>query len=463
MPSPFEVAGTLSPRDAGVRDGASLVFMRTFGMGRLPTLPHSQNARRIVPVYPWALAAYCEGGLWNASRVPWIGWFENLRDTTYLDEDGEWARNGPNLLYQPRRGDAPVAELARLPTLIRLQGARDIEIRNFELAFTAWDNDIAYDAARHVSTHLYRPDATGGEFIGKPAAIETLHTTRVRIVGNGLRHLGGTGIALIEGTRNSLVEGNLILDAGVNGIEVDSRAELLARGNLLGGTTMGPASSEQDVIENNLLARIGEKDWVGIGIRIGFTKDLVVRNNEISQSSYSAISSGGTLRNCWRASMGAADPSPTIDCWNRAGTLIESNVIDRPMARSIDGAAIYVNGQQPGTYVRNNVIRNMPLLEDEEGGAIVTALYFDTGSTGMVVRFNAIPDPDGAGVFFNPPPPPAPGASQVEIARYRVGRILVDEADVRRRNRGVHQHADPPGLEPRFAASLETVLDRWLP
>ncbi|MEN9824756.1 MAG: hypothetical protein RI953_501, partial [Pseudomonadota bacterium] len=391
--------------------GTQLVLMRAFGMERFPVSdflipsrnPQKQFAEKglEIPIQERVRDVVCSDPYsgWGTKAPPWTAWFENLANKDFMDQPGEWALHGGKALYiSESNRDPRFGELAHQKNLISFDGAKYVTFMDFEMGFTTWYNNYAYKAYRQTSTRTFRRDEAP-RFESEPAAIQLKNSNNITIQKNAFRHLGGSGIQLVEGSNSNVIIGNLMLDVGITAIEVDARAEVMARGNQTlvdKKRFIEKAASNNDNISNNFIAKTGEKDWGGMGVLIGFAQDLNIMNNKILKTSYAGISSSGTLRNCWTPE--AFDPNE--DCWNRKNIKIEKNRVEQAMARSSDGGAIYVNGQQPGTTVINNIII-MDNLSNDPDGHFVTGLYFDTGSTGITAMSNKIPDPLGKGIHFN--------------------------------------------------------------
>jgi hypothetical protein len=305
-----------------------------------------------------------------------------------LDAPGEWARDGDRLLYIPRPGEQMASATVTAPALEALvtgDGVRDLTFSGITFADTTWMKPSGPDglpiaqanfalrdpeASLHWQSAFVSPE--GGESWNghpfgataqkMPAAVDLDGASDVRFVGNRFTRIGQTGLDLDAGARDSAIVGNVFRDISGSAVQV-------------GGVT-DPNQSDPELvdervrIENNVIRDIANEYQSGVGIFLGYTRDVRVAHNDIAELPYTAISLG------W--GWGSLDTLPTV----AGGNVVEANRIDRIMLAKYDGGGVYTIGPQPGSVMRGNWITN----QHEQYGA----LYVDQGSSGWLMEDNVL-------------------------------------------------------------------------
>lgn len=435
-------AGLATEEKAAVNNssGVYFVFRQTFTMGRLLVDSVGSDAMFpvVVDVKDSALRNFsrerplcdpeeescdrtcgedqvCQYGIWRRDPHPTRGWFEGLFSPGLVDRSGEFsAQEDGTLLYRRAAGDdMEGAELARLETLVDVDGAQDVVFRGFDFAFTNWR--LPQSSAQGISgqqagafQRVVRSADRSAIQRKIPAAVEIQNARRVRFLRNVVRHTGGSGIALVENTESCLIEGNLFFDVGGNAVEVDRSAVMF---NAIPVSSQSLANSLRDRVEQNRMHGYGQEFLGGVGVVAGYADQLSIRKNLIESAPYTAISVGYGFRNCfpqgesqstglscdpldpeivarrdlWCSVLGHASGGPELafeDCWGMGDMVVERNDIVGVMQTMTDGAGIYFLGQQPDTRLSNNRIRGFRLRQGG-GGQGVYAIYFDQGSAGI--------------------------------------------------------------------------------
>ena len=196
--------------------------------------------------------------------------------------------------------------------------------------------------------------------------------------------MGGCGISLHKGCVKNRVEGNHIYDIGSNGINVGEDLSMVynKHGFVRPRMTANYKPPAREVprhnrIANNYIHACGVDYYGGVGIYVAFTDGTVLSHNLLHDLPYTGISVG---------MMWGSEPAPLTVCRNN---IIEYNHIYDVVNRMGDGAGIYTLGAQSGTVIRGNVIhdvRRRPFTRGEPH----TGLYFDSGSSEMLVQDNIV-------------------------------------------------------------------------
>lgn len=318
----------------------------------------------------------------------------------FLDAPGEWfadVRVGL-IYYWPRTGeDLTRAEVVApaLETLVRVAGTPDrpvqhVTIEGIEFAHTTW---LRPSLLGHVPLQagLFMLDAYGLKpkgtpdwrsldnqaWLGRPpAAIEVSGARDVRVMGCAVRHTAANALDLREGVHDSVIEGCVLRDIGINGVMLGAFADGGFEAHLPYAPADERAPTARVRVANNLVADCATEDWGGVGIIAGFVRDTTIAHNEIRDTSYTGISLG------WG--------------WTRTANAmrnnrVQANLIHRVATRTADNAGIYTLSAQPGTVVSENVvdaIRMSPYVHDPEHWFY---LYTDEGSSFITVRDNWCP------------------------------------------------------------------------
>ncbi|WP_198129193.1 right-handed parallel beta-helix repeat-containing protein [Azospirillum argentinense] len=171
--------------------------------------------------------------------------FKLLGNSAHVDQVGEFAYRASDgrLVIKADEGfDGTGVEVARLGTLLRLNGANGVTIQGLTFINTTTDGNAL--------------DVVGGD----------LNT----IAGNSFVNVG-TGIRLTQGSDRNLVSGNYLDHLGINGIAMS--------GQSIGNTITG-----------NRIQHIGEVRKYAGGIMASGVGDTVISHNDIDHSSRYGIS-----------------------------------------------------------------------------------------------------------------------------------------------------------------------------
>ncbi len=130
---------------------------------------------------------------------------------------------------------------------------------------------------------------------------------------------------------------------------------------------------KDNVIKNNYITDIGLYNTGAPGIQSYYTDSLEISNNTIRNVPYSGIAAG------WGWNYAKA----SVTCRNNK---ICNNYIDTFNGVNFDGGGIYTLGQQPGTVISGNYIKNQV-----NGHA---AIYPDSGSSYLTITGNVLENVD---------------------------------------------------------------------
>ena len=183
-----------------------------------------------------------------------------------------------------------------------------------------------------------------GSYSREPGNIVWHAADGIRFIENRFEHLGAAALVFEYGGHGSLIEGNVFHD--ISGIAIQV------------GDTVDPHPSDVgaddreicafNTISNNLIGEVGAEFHGAVGIMLFFTRHSLVHHNEIRNVPYTAISSGavGGHANV----PGSPDTTTSVNSDND----ISYNVIYDYMNYLNDGGAIYLEGHQNETVVRDD-------------------------------------------------------------------------------------------------------------
>jgi hypothetical protein len=347
---------------------------------------------RIEFEHPWPQPVI--GG--NTGSAP----FYLVNAIEFLDAPGEWFEDlaAGRVYYWPRDGEDLARDAVIVPaleTVLRVAGTldrpvTDVAFEGLTFAHTAW---LRPSLLGHVplqagffllDAYGLRPKGTpdwrsldNQAWLGRPPAAAIVRgAQRVRFTRCRFEHTAASGLDLTTGVTDSVVEGCVFRDIGINGVVAGAFAEDGLEGHL----PYSPADEREITarvrIANNRLADLANEDWGGVAIIGGFVRDTEIAHNEISDASYTGISLGWG----WTRTANAMRD-------NR----VHANLIHHIATRTADNAGIYTLSNQPGTVVSENVVHSIamsPYVHDPEHWFY---LYTDEGSSGITVRDNWCP------------------------------------------------------------------------
>ncbi len=328
----------------------------------------------VTPGTPYALATMKQPFWTNAnSHIDWPfpiqpDWIENAYEL--LDSEGEWYLNRTtgDLYYKPRAGEnMDTAEVIapKLERLISGTSVKNVVFKGLTFSYATW---LRPNNAEGLADHQGVQTTIGQyasfndsreHWVQCDGNLEFTYSENLRFEGNKFTHLGGAGLSLNMGCKNNVVFNNTFEDISAHGIIV---------GYMHGYYADAANLVKNNLIDNNLITKIGQEYHSGMGIIAYYTEHTVITYNELHDLPYTGISCG------W--GWGGHDPSVAKN------NLIQNNLIYDIMKVLKDGGGIYTLSSQPGTTITGNVIHD----DHNDFGAI----YLDDFSGSMIVQYNAV-------------------------------------------------------------------------
>lgn len=319
-----------------------------------------------------------------------------------LDNPGEWYHDirEHRLYYFPREHEGTVKVLLAtypvLETLIEVIGTpdhpvRDITIKGVIFSHTTWmrpsqKGHVPLQAGMYLTeAYKLRPqidrpnnhklDNQG--WLGRAdAAVELRYAENVNFDNCRFEHLGGSGLDYVIGCKGGKVSNCRFNDIAMNGLVVGSFSPEGLETHL----PYQPADSREVcnglTIEQSEFCDIANDDWGCVAIAAGYVSGITIEHNTIHDVSYTGISLG------WG--------------WNRDSVCmkdnkVHANLIYNYAQHMYDCAGIYTLGNQPGTIISENVVRDIAKPSYVHDPNHWFYLYTDEGSSNITVRDNWTP------------------------------------------------------------------------
>jgi len=318
-----------------------------------------------------------------------------------LDKPGEWYHDvrEHKLYYMPREHEGNEECKAVVPvleTLVEVIGTaerpvRDITIKGVTFSHTTWmrpseKGHVPLQAGMYLTeAYKLRPqidrpnnhklDNQG--WLGRAdAAVELRYAEGVSFEQCRFEHLGGSGLDYVEGCHGGAVTHCTFNDIAMNGIVVGSFSPEGLETHL----PYQPADAREvctgQSIAQSLIYDISNEDWGCVAIAAGYVSGINIDHNTIHDVSYSGISLG------WG--------------WNRdlvcmKDNRVHANLIYNYAQHMYDCAGIYTLGNQPGTVISENVVRDIATPTYVHDPNHWFYLYTDEGSSNITIRDNWTP------------------------------------------------------------------------
>ncbi|NLH17550.1 MAG: right-handed parallel beta-helix repeat-containing protein [Phycisphaerae bacterium] len=374
------------PNTVAKAEQAELVVLQNWSLsrGRIDKI----DGRTITTATPMAWLGHdaC------AARAGMACFLEHSR--SFLDVPWEWFldHDGQTVYAIILRGENPNDHnfiAPALQTLVQVRGESSKPVRNVRFFGIAFENagwDIPSFGYRGIQAGYHGIKSDGPAFC-QPAAIELAYASDCRIEWCSVAHTDAGGIALGAGCRNNAIVGCVISDIGGNGVHIGHRDKALLGEQALDADWPNPEQVPVgNSVTNCVLTDCGQVSYGAVGIFSAFTRDTRIAHNLVHRMPYTGVSVGFR----W-------DPTPT----SQKSNIVEYNHIYDVMRRLADGGCIYTLGRQPGTVLRGNLLHDAHRTPTAFGGAPNNGIFFDEGTTELLVENNIIFATSGEPIRFN--------------------------------------------------------------
>ena len=332
-----------------------------------------------------------------------------------IDEPGEWYHDirGHKLYYMPRinekleptvdgrresqmRNEKLSAIVPVLETLVEVIGSAEHPVRNITIegitfSHTTWmrpseKGHVPLQAGMYLTeAYKLRPsidrpnnhklDNQG--WLGRAAAaVELRYAEDVNFKDCHFEHLGGSGLDYVLACRRGKTENCTFSDIAMNGYVCGSFSPEGLETHLPYQPTDFREVCTQQEVSNCLFHEVSNEDWGCVAICAGYVSGINIEHNTIHDVSYTGISLG------WG--------------WNRdlvcmKDNKVHANLIYNYAQHMYDCAGIYTLGNQPGTVISENVVRDIASPSYVHDPNHWFYLYTDEGSSNITLRDNWTP------------------------------------------------------------------------
>jgi len=297
----------------------------------------------------------------------------------FLDEEGEWYfdKYTKKLYYKPVNGVdinaceiyVPVAE-----KFIEINGqgvsqcVENIEFRNLKFMYAGYTRT---SEEGHLTVQASTMVTSAGAYGAMtPGHINGNFVRNVEFNGNTIAHTAITGINLENGIFDTKISGNAFYDIGFSAVTVGSTKHSVARQSEV---------PDKISINNNVVKNAGCGYWCAAAITIYFTTNSEVVHNHIQNTTYTAISIGGSYK---KNSL-------------QHDNLVGYNKLQNMNMKVIDGAGIYSMGENRNSAYTGNYVSgiNAPFNS--------AALYHDENSAGYIDTDNVVDVENETYLWYN--------------------------------------------------------------
>ena len=322
-----------------------------------------------------------------------------------LDEPGEWYHDirEHRIYYAPRTderwemgNEKWTAVVPVLETLIEVIGTAEhpvsnITIKGVTFNHTTWmrpseKGHVPLQAGMYLTeAYKLRPqidrpnnhklDNQG--WLGRADAAVTLrYANDVNFDDCRFEHLGGSGLDYVVGCRGGMVSHCTFSDIAMNGFVCGSFSPEGLETHLPYQPSDFREVCTKQTIKQSEFVDVTNEDWGCVAICAGYVSEITIDHNTIHDVSYTGISVG------WG--------------WNRDLTCMKDNIIHANLIYNYanhmyDCAGIYTLGNQPGTVISENVIRDIATPSYVHDPNHWFYLYTDEGSSNITLRDNWTP------------------------------------------------------------------------
>lgn len=317
-----------------------------------------------------------------------------------LDEPGEWYHDirEHKVYYMPRKGETiREAIVPVLPTLVEFIGTPERPVRNITIkgvAFhhTTWmrpseQGHVPLQAgmflteAYKLRPQIDRPNnhkLDNQGWLGRAdAAVELRWTEGCHFESCRFEHLGGSGLDYVVGCKGGTTTRCTFTDIAMNGYVCGSFSPEGLETHLPYQPTDFREVCTQQEVANCHFYNVTNEDWGCVAIAAGYVNGITIDHNTIHDVSYTGISLG------WG--------------WNRDSVCmrdnrVHANLIYNYAQHMYDCAGIYTLGNQPGTVISENVVRDIARPSYVHDPNHWFYLYTDEGSSNITIRDNWTPE-----------------------------------------------------------------------
>ncbi|WP_436499851.1 right-handed parallel beta-helix repeat-containing protein [Actinokineospora sp. HUAS TT18] len=306
----------------------------------------------------------------------------DVRNAYSLLSEGEWFLDSAasKLFYKPAAGEQMSTLDVKLPRLESLlQGAgtlsnplHDVTFTGLQFSYATWNRPSNAAGFADIQSNLTMTLPGGNQgwctfsdpdgvcpfgALSQPKAnVEFTASNNVSLTQNKFAALGGAGLSVMYGSKNTLIQGNEFADIASTGIllgctydptptDPTHHAGIKQNCTPDAAAVAGDTIGENEIltgttISDNIVHEIGKEYTSACGITLLFSRDTTITNNNLYDLPYTGIT-GGVIQ-------GHVDDAshPQNSTNINADNKITNNVIHNYLSVRHDGGAVYLEGHQ---------------------------------------------------------------------------------------------------------------------
>ncbi len=334
-------------------------------------------------------------GYSHMSTHDFVYYIENAYEL--IDTDNEWYLDeSTDTVYikVPENTDIKSSSVIapRLENLVTVKSQGNDKIKNLSFEgitfrYSTWNLPsekglVDVQAGMYANYCIFKTNDMG--VLRPSAAVYVAGTENFTMKNCTVENMGAAGIDLHYGTKNSVIQDNLIQNISGNGIMI---GKFVVDENTDIHVVYNPEDESDictgDRIVNNRVMHIGTDYESSVGICAGYPRDILIANNEVSYAPYTGISVGFGWSNADNAMKN-----------NR----ILNNEIHHTSQILCDAGGIYTLSKQPDSEMSGNYIHDIVLPEWADYGT--SGIYMDEKTEGYTVKYNVLENAYGVNMHL---------------------------------------------------------------
>lgn len=320
-----------------------------------------------------------------------------------LDEPGEWFIDYDSgaLTYFPMSGesiDSAVVVAPSLGSLLNILGKPEdsqfvsyVEFDGLTFSHNEWyfpDSPPPTKNTRCIDDPIDQlcpqAQAFGQASVGVPALVSADGLLNSKFSNCTFSHIGTYALQLREGVRDTAVTHSVFQDLGAGAIKLGQQDP----GGYFSGSYPDEQETARNEISDNLIDDLGNVFTSACGVWLGQTHDNTIVHNRISNTFYSAVSTG------WSWGYQPTNAHDNLIAWNEIHHVGKKASGEGPYLSDMGG--VYSLGIQPGTLIDHNLIHDVDAAD--YGGQ---GIYFDQATSQTTATNNVVYGTFQGGFFQN--------------------------------------------------------------
>ncbi len=332
-------------------------------------------------------------GYSHMSTHDFVYYIENAYEL--IDTDNEWYLDESSdtvYIKVPENTDVNSVNVIapRLENLVTVNSQDNSKIKNLSFEgitfqYSTWNLPsekglVDVQAGMFANYCIFKTNDMG--VLRPSASIYVANTENFTMKNCTVENMGAAGVDLHYGTKNSLIQDNLIQHISGNGIMI---GKFVVDENTDIHIVYNPEDESDictgDRIVNNRVMHIGTDYESSVGICAGYPRNILIANNEVAYAPYTGISVG-------------------FGWSNQDNAMRENRILNNEIHHTsqilCDAGGIYTLSKQPDSEMSGNYIHDIVLPEWADYGT--SGIYMDEQTDGYTVKNNVLENACGVGM-----------------------------------------------------------------